>query len=216
MPGRQRPRTGHLRSRLRELLRVTNALVGIDLADRMQAVVVDDHDSRAPARRKVHCRPWSSASCWNGRCSGPVRQAWSRWRGLGPTGHRWRVLDQLAAYPRAAVCVCLQPSATSSRPTMPTETVVASHAGSRLTGIRPLGPLGRRSPSTFAVAIIRWPPTSPPIGDSPPRLANLPRQFMARAAAPDGLGGRIHDRPTQQIRLSSIRESCDTGRHFDQ
>jgi hypothetical protein len=44
--------------RLRELLPVTNAIVGVDLADRTQAAVVTDHDSRVLARRRVSCRPW--------------------------------------------------------------------------------------------------------------------------------------------------------------
>src|ERR1700727_982224 len=37
--------------RLRELVPVTSAIVGIDLADRVQAVVVTDHDSKVIARR---------------------------------------------------------------------------------------------------------------------------------------------------------------------
>jgi transposase len=37
--------------RLRELVPVANAIVGIDLADRKQMVVVTDHDSKVLARR---------------------------------------------------------------------------------------------------------------------------------------------------------------------
>ena len=44
--------------RLRELVPVTNAIVGIDLADKKQMVVVTDHDSRALARRTFRCRAW--------------------------------------------------------------------------------------------------------------------------------------------------------------
>ena len=45
-------------SRLRELVPVTNAIVGIDLADRKQMVVVTDHDSKVLARRTFRCRAW--------------------------------------------------------------------------------------------------------------------------------------------------------------
>ena len=38
-------------ARLRELVATTNAIVGIDLADDKQMVVVTDHDSRVLARR---------------------------------------------------------------------------------------------------------------------------------------------------------------------
>jgi hypothetical protein len=44
--------------RLRELLPIPNAIVGIDLADMQQAAVVCDHDSRVLARRRVSCRAW--------------------------------------------------------------------------------------------------------------------------------------------------------------
>ena len=44
--------------RLRELVPVGNAIVGIDLAHRVQMVVVTDHDSRVLARRTLRCRAW--------------------------------------------------------------------------------------------------------------------------------------------------------------
>jgi hypothetical protein len=37
---------------------VENAIVGIDLAERKQMVVVCDHDSRVLARRTFRCRAW--------------------------------------------------------------------------------------------------------------------------------------------------------------
>lgn len=43
---------------LRELVPTENAIVGIDLADRKQMVVVCDHDSRVLARRTFRCRAW--------------------------------------------------------------------------------------------------------------------------------------------------------------
>ena len=42
--------------RLRQLLPLSNAIVGIDLADDKQAAVVTDHDSRVIARRRVCAR----------------------------------------------------------------------------------------------------------------------------------------------------------------
>lgn len=52
--------------RLRVLLPPQNAIVGIDLADDKQAVVVTDHDSRVIARRRVAARPCevSGDSIW--------------------------------------------------------------------------------------------------------------------------------------------------------
>ena len=45
-------------ARLRELVPVENAIVGIDLADRKQMVVVCDHDSRVLSRRTFRCKAW--------------------------------------------------------------------------------------------------------------------------------------------------------------
>jgi hypothetical protein len=44
--------------RLRELARLENTIVGIDLADRKQMVVVYDHDSKVLARRTFRYRVW--------------------------------------------------------------------------------------------------------------------------------------------------------------
>jgi transposase len=94
---------------LRGLVPATNAIVGIDLADRKQAAVVVDHDSRVLARRRVTCRPWELGEVLDWA----VRQA--KAAGFAsvtvacePTGHRWRVLDQLAAE-RGLGLVCVQP-----------------------------------------------------------------------------------------------------------
>jgi len=43
---------------LREAVPVTNAIVGIDLADKKQMVVVTDHDSKVLARRTFRCKAW--------------------------------------------------------------------------------------------------------------------------------------------------------------
>jgi transposase len=104
-------------SRLRELVPVCNAIVGIDLADTKQMVVVTDHDSKVLARRTFRCRArrgiWGWR--WTGRASRRARPA-----SLGltvacePTGHRWRVLGQLAAG-RGMAFVCVQTLLTSWR-----------------------------------------------------------------------------------------------------
>ena len=49
-------------NRLRELVPVTHAIVGIDLADNKQMVVVTDHDSKVLARRTFRCRAWDLRS----------------------------------------------------------------------------------------------------------------------------------------------------------
>ena len=100
-------------ARLRELVPLGNAIVGIDLADRKQMVVVTDHDSKVLARRTFRCRAWDLG----------VALDWAADRatakGFGgvtvscePTGHRWRVLGQLAA-DRGMSFVCVQPMLTS-------------------------------------------------------------------------------------------------------
>jgi transposase len=92
---------------------VDNAIVGIDLADRKQMVVVCDHDSTVLARRTFRCRAWDLG----------VALEWAAHRAAAkgfagvtvacePTGHRWRVLGQLAA-DRGMSFVCVQPLQTS-------------------------------------------------------------------------------------------------------
>ena len=96
-------------ARLRALVPASNAILGIDLADEKQALVVTDHDSRVLARRRVRAKAWKL---------GPVLM-WARQVaqhhgfadvtiGCEPTGHRWRVLDQLAAQQDMRL-VCVQP-----------------------------------------------------------------------------------------------------------
>ena len=51
---------------------MTNAIVGIDLADKKQMVVVTDHDSKVIARRTFRCRAWDLAAAldWAARRAG--------------------------------------------------------------------------------------------------------------------------------------------------
>ena len=96
-------------AQLRRLVPVDNAILGIDLADKKQAVVVCDHDSRVLARKTVRVKAWDL---------GPVLD-WARrvahkhgfagvTVGCEPTGHRWMVLNQLAAQ-RDMTLVCVNP-----------------------------------------------------------------------------------------------------------
>src|SRR5262245_3382224 len=85
-------------ARLRGLVPLGNAIVGIDLADNKQMVGVCDHDSRVLARKTFRCRAWDLglALDWaaeRARAKGFAGVTVS----CEPTGHRWRVLGQLAA-----------------------------------------------------------------------------------------------------------------------
>jgi transposase len=100
-------------SRLRAAVPTTNAIIGIDLADRKQMLVVTDHDSKVLARRTFRCKAWDLGAA--------LDWASDRARGKGfagvtvacePTGHRWMVLAQLAAE-RGMSFVCVQPAASS-------------------------------------------------------------------------------------------------------
>src|SRR6266516_2200588 len=92
--------------RLRVLVPVANAIAGIDLAGSRQMVVVTDHDSKVIARRVFRCRAWDLGSALDWAAG---RAAAAGWAGVTvacePTGHRWRVLGQLAADRAGAVRV---------------------------------------------------------------------------------------------------------------
>jgi transposase len=100
-------------ARLRELVPVENAIVGIDLADKKQMVVVTDHDSKVLARKTFRCRAWDLGAALDWATD---RAAVKGYAGVTvscePTGHRWRVLGQLAA-DRGLPFVCVQPMQTS-------------------------------------------------------------------------------------------------------
>src|SRR5262252_9404258 len=99
--------------RLRRLVPVTNAIVGIDLAGKKQMVVVTDHDSRVIARRVFRCRAWDLGSALDWAAGRAVAAGWAGVTvSCEPTGHRWRVLGQLAA-DRSMPFVCVQPMVTS-------------------------------------------------------------------------------------------------------
>jgi len=99
--------------RLRRLVPVTNAIAGIDLAGSKQMVVVTDHDSRVIARRVFRCRAWDLGAALDWAAGRAVAAGWAGVTvACEPTGHRWRVLGQLAA-DRSMPFVCVQPVVTS-------------------------------------------------------------------------------------------------------
>jgi transposase len=99
--------------RLRELVPVSNAIVGIDLADQKQMVVLCDHDSRVLARRTFRCKAWNLGAALDWAAGRAAAMGFSRVTvACEPTGHRWRILGQLAA-DRGMAFVCVQPMITS-------------------------------------------------------------------------------------------------------
>ena len=99
--------------RLRVLVPVSNAIAGIDLAGSKQMVVVTDHDSRVIARRTFRCRAWDLGSALDWARERATAKGWAGVTvACEPTGHRWRVLSQLAA-DRSMPFVCVQPMVTS-------------------------------------------------------------------------------------------------------
>jgi len=97
------------RERLRELLPLDGAVVGIDLAEDKQALAVADHDGRVLARKTVRVKAFrlGEALDW------AVAQA--RARGFAqvavacePTGARWMQVQRLCAG-RGLPLVCIQP-----------------------------------------------------------------------------------------------------------
>jgi len=93
---------------------MSNAIVGIDLADRKQMVVVTDHDSKVLARKTFRCRAWDlgRALDWAAGRAAAVKGFAGVTVSCEPTGHRWRVLAQLAAN-RSMPFACVQPMVTS-------------------------------------------------------------------------------------------------------
>jgi transposase len=100
-------------ARLREAVPCSNAIVGIDLADSKQMVVVTDHDSKVLARRTFRCKAWDLADALEWAADRAVRAGFAGVTvACEPTGHRWRVLGQLAA-DRDMSFVCVQPAASA-------------------------------------------------------------------------------------------------------
>ena len=94
---------------LREVVSLDRAVIAIDLADEVQSVVVTDHDSRVVARRRVRVRAWELGPVLDWAL-GQARRAGFEGAVVAcePTGHRWRIVEQLAVE-RSMVLVCVQP-----------------------------------------------------------------------------------------------------------
>jgi transposase len=96
-------------SLLRSVISRETAVVAFDLAADKQVCAVTDPDSRVLARRTVRCKAWQldEAIAW-----GVEQAARAGYEQVvvacEPTGHRWRVLDQLTAVAGLRL-VCVQP-----------------------------------------------------------------------------------------------------------
>jgi transposase len=100
-------------SKLRAAVPLTNAIVGIDLAERKQMVVVTDHDSKVLARRTFRCKAWDLGAALDWAAERAIRAGYAGGTvACEPTGHRWRVLGQLASEWGMSF-VCVQPMLTS-------------------------------------------------------------------------------------------------------
>ncbi|OBC01138.1 hypothetical protein A5784_18875 [Mycobacterium sp. 852013-50091_SCH5140682] len=88
---------------------VEHAIVGIDLADVKQVVVLADHDSRVLVRKRVSVKAWDLGPVldWAARQAHELGFAGVT-VGCEPTGHRWRVLNELATQ-RGMAFVCVNP-----------------------------------------------------------------------------------------------------------
>src|SRR4029450_6068980 len=85
-------------ARLRVLVPLSDAIVGIDLADSKQVVVVTDHDSKVLARRTFRCRAWDLGMALDWAAERATAKGFAGVTvSCEPTGHRWRVLGQLDA-----------------------------------------------------------------------------------------------------------------------
>ena len=85
-------------ARFRELVPLSNAIVGIDLADDTQAVVVTDHDSRVIARRRVSVRAWELGEVLDWAVGkAKARGFASVTVACEPTGSRWMHVQQACA-----------------------------------------------------------------------------------------------------------------------
>lgn len=99
------------RARLRELVPAGNAVVGIDLGEDKQMLVVTDHDSRVLARRIVRAKAFhvGSALDW-ARQQAEASGFASVTVACEPTGSRWLPVQDAAAE-RGLPLVCVQPLA---------------------------------------------------------------------------------------------------------
>jgi transposase len=92
--------------RLRAAVPMSNAVVGIDLADQKQVVVVCDHDSKVLARRTFRCKAWDLGRALDWAADHARKAGFSGATvACEPTGHRWRVLGKLRSG-ACRLCAC--------------------------------------------------------------------------------------------------------------
>ena len=96
-------------ARLREIIARETAVLAFDLAADKQVCALTDQDSRVLARRTVKAKAWQlqEAVAW-GLARATAAGFSSVVVACEPTGHRWRVLDQIAAEAGVRL-VCVQP-----------------------------------------------------------------------------------------------------------
>ena len=94
---------------LREIITRETAVVSFDLAASKQVCAVTDADSRVLARRTVTLKAWQLGEAVRWGIEAAAAAGFdSVVVACEPTGHRWRVLDQLAAEAGVRL-VCVQP-----------------------------------------------------------------------------------------------------------
>src|SRR5215212_2569557 len=77
-------------ARLREMVALENAIVGIDLADNKQMLVVTDHDSKVLARRTFRCKAWDLGTALDWAAQRAAAKSFAGGTvSCEPTGHRW-------------------------------------------------------------------------------------------------------------------------------
>jgi transposase len=94
---------------LRAVLPSDHAILGIDLAQSRQAAALTDHDSRVLARWRPRCSPWQLDDLLERALRAALSAGFSGVTvACEPTGHRWMIVQQLAAG-RGIPLVCVQP-----------------------------------------------------------------------------------------------------------
>jgi transposase len=94
---------------LRAVLPRDHAILGIDLAQSRQAAALTDHDSRVLARWRPRCSPWRLDDLLERARRAALSAGFSGITvACEPTGHRWLIVQQLAAG-RGVPLVCVQP-----------------------------------------------------------------------------------------------------------
>jgi transposase len=96
-------------ARLRAVVTRESAVLAFDLAADKQVCALTDQDSRVLARRTVRCKAWELSQAVEWGLARAAEAGYSRVVvACEPTGHRWRVLDQIAAE-HGVRLVCVQP-----------------------------------------------------------------------------------------------------------